>query len=113
MTTAPFDTDRLKAENVSKLDEQGQQRLLDDIKAEVTRLETKAKATQKEAIRKFRQQIARHEAQASWFSGEIKRVEDQLASRSPDDDTPEQKKARASQPTPAGPQAHGSSPPAS
>lgn len=95
MSTNPFDLDRLKAENVSKLNEREQEQLLEDVKAEVARVEALARGAQREAIRKTRQQIARHEAQSAWFSGELKKIEDLLGSRSSDADTAEQRRARA------------------
>ncbi len=94
MPTENFDFDRLKPEHLSQLSEAEQQQLLTDVKAELVRVEAKAKGTQREAIKKLQAQISRHEAQAAWYEEEQAKLEALFAKRPPEEDTPEQHKAR-------------------
>ncbi len=94
MPTETFDFDRLKPENLSQLSEAEQQTLLADVKAELARVEAKAKGAQREAIKKFQAQISRHEAQAAWYEEEQAKLDDLFARHPEAEDTPEQHKAR-------------------
>ena len=94
MPTETFDFDRLKPEQLSKLSEAEQQQLLTDVKAELARVEAKAKGAQREAIKKLQAQMTRHEAQAAWYEGEQAKLDALFARHPAAEDTPEQRKAR-------------------
>ncbi|MBM3273526.1 MAG: hypothetical protein FJZ00_00125 [Candidatus Sericytochromatia bacterium] len=90
----PVDPGKLTPEYLSKLSEDEQLELLEELKAELAKVQNKVRGQQRDAVKRLQKSIGRHEAQLAYFTAEARKIDETLvtanATRS---DLPEFKKA--------------------
>ncbi len=89
----PIDLSRLTPEYLGSLSEDQQEALLDELRAELAKVQGHVKGQHREAIKRLQRGVARHEAQLAWFTSQARQIDETLAKVDPDLDAPELKAA--------------------
>ncbi|MBM3269802.1 MAG: hypothetical protein FJZ01_19395 [Candidatus Sericytochromatia bacterium] len=85
----PIDLSRLTPEYLGSLSEAQQEALLEELKAELGKVQAHVKGQQREAIKRLQRGVARHEAQLAWFTAQARQIDETLAKVDPAVDAPE------------------------